>query len=56
MDVIVDSNGDMMLQTGDVEPWTFGEARIPVSATVQIRPRWTIDDVRIVIPKTVTQP
>ena len=55
MDVIVDGNGDMTLQTGDVEPWTFGEARIPVSATVQIRPRWTIDDVRIIIPKPVTQ-
>ena len=54
MDVIVDSNGDMRLETGDVDPWTFGEARIPVNASVQIRPRWTIDDVRIVIPKPVT--
>jgi uncharacterized protein (DUF2141 family) len=49
-DAVVDVNGNGVFDPGTDEPWTFGEPLIPIRATVQVRPRWQVDGVRLVLP------
>lgn len=49
-DAVVDRNGNGVFDAGTDEPWTFGERLIPMRATVQIRPRWQVDGIRLVVP------
>lgn len=55
-DAFVDVNGNGQFDAGTEEPWTFGEPKLPVRATVTIRPRWTVDGLRIVLPRSGSRP
>lgn len=49
IDVFDDRNGNGRFDHGAVMPWIPGERWWPTSATVTIRPRWTVEDLRVVI-------
>lgn len=50
IDAVVDANENGLFDAGDVDPWTPGEARIPLDIKVQVRPRWTVEGLRVAIP------
>lgn len=50
LDVVVDANRNGLFDAGDVDPWIPGETRIPLDIKVQVRPRWTVEGLRVAIP------
>lgn len=49
IDVFDDRNGNGRYDHGVLAPWTSGEQWWPTSSTLTVRPRWTVDDLRVVI-------
>lgn len=49
IDVFDDRNGNGRYDHGVLAPWTAGELWWPTSSTLSVRPRWTVDDLRVVI-------
>lgn len=49
-DVLVDRNGNGRYDHGTLVPWTPSEIIVPLAATLQVRPRWALENVRFVLP------
>ncbi len=49
IDVFDDRDGNGRYDHGILAPWTAGEQWWPTSSTLSVRPRWTVDDLRVVI-------
>ena len=49
IDVFDDRNGNGRYDHGVIAPWMPSEQWWPTSATVQVRPRWLIEDLRVVM-------
>jgi hypothetical protein len=49
VDVFDDRNGNGRYDHGSIAPWTQGEQWWPTSSTVSVRPRWTVEDLRVVM-------
>lgn len=49
IDVFDDRNGNGRYDHGVLAPWMAGEQWWPTSSTLSVRPRWTVDDLRVVI-------
>jgi hypothetical protein len=50
VDVFADRNGDGRYTSGSVHPWSAAERFAPLRSNLGIKPRWSLDDVRLVIP------
>lgn len=49
IDVFDDRDGNGRYDHGILAPWAAGEQWWPTSSTLSVRPRWTVDDLRVVI-------
>jgi len=49
VDVFDDRNGNGRYDHGSITPWIQGEQWWPTSSTVSVRPRWTVEDLRVVM-------
>lgn len=49
IDVFDDCNNNGRYDHGIIAPWAYSEQWWPTSSTVQVRPRWTIEDLRVVM-------
>ena len=50
VDAFADRNGDGRYTSGSVHPWSAAERFAPLRSNLGIKPRWSLDDVRLVIP------
>ncbi|MFM8569390.1 MAG: Ig-like domain-containing protein [Candidatus Kapaibacterium sp.] len=50
VDVFADRNADGRYTSGSVRPWTSAERFAPKRMNLGIKPRWSLDDVRIILP------
>jgi len=52
LDVVVDSNNNGRYDAGSVHPWRDAEIVIDLPLALTVRPRWTQEGIRFVIPRT----